>query len=99
MKIIDPRKIIVKPIITEKATILRETNNDYMFEVHPLSTKEDVKHSIEKLFTVDVVSVRIINVLGKPRRRGMFIGRTHSYKKAIVRLKAEQVIPIFEGLV
>lgn len=99
MKLIDPRKIIRKPVITEKATMWRNTSNSYAFFVHADSTKEQVKHSIEKLFSVDVVSVRIMNISGKPRRRGIYTGRTAMRKKAIVKLKNGQTIPIFEGLV
>ena len=99
MKLKDPHKIIIKPVITEKATSLRNSQNVYMFIVHRIATKHDVKRSIEKLFSVDVIAVRVMINYGKPRRRGMYAGRTASEKKAIIKLKAGQTIPIFEGMV
>jgi len=99
MKLFNPRKIVLKPIITEKASAMRTKENVYLFIVHPDAEKKDIQRSIEQLFSVDVVSVRIMNIRGKPRRRGMFVGKTASRKKAIVKLKEGQTIPIFEGLV
>ena len=99
MKLIDPHKIVIAPLITEKATILREADNKYSFYVHPKATKSDIKRSIEMLFNVDVVDVRTQNLLGQPRRRGMYTGRTALRKKAIVRIKEGQKIPFFEGLI
>jgi len=98
MKLIDPRKIIIAPVITEKATIARETGNRYSFYVHPKASKESIKQSVEELFNVDVVNIRTQNLLGQPRRRGQFTGRTALRKKAIVKIKEGQTIPFFEGL-
>jgi len=99
MKLRDPHKIIQKPIITEKASNMRGDTNTYLFYVHPNATKKDIKSSIEALFSVDVIGIRTMNVSGKPRRRGQFVGNTPARKKAIVKLKAGQTIPVFEGLV
>jgi len=99
MKLKDPHKIIIKPVITEKSTLLRTKENVYVFYVHPEATKDDIRRSIERLFDVDVVEVRTVNLPGKPRRRGIYTGRTPSRKKAMVKLKEGQTIPIFEGLV
>ncbi len=98
MKLIDPHKIVISPVITEKATDARELENKYMFYVHPDAGKADIKRSIEKLFEVDVEEVHTQNVLGKPMRRGRFVGRKPLRKKAIVKVKAGQRISIFEGL-
>jgi len=91
-------RIIEKPLMTEKCTDCRDAHNVYIFKVHKKATKHQVKESIEKLFSVKVLDVRTINVLGKPRRRGRSVGRTPSFKKAYVRLSEGQTIPIFEGL-
>ena len=99
MKLNDPYKIVIKPIITEKASDMRARDNVYMFYVHPDATKQSIRRSIEKLFSVDVVSVRVINTAPKPRQRGQYSGKTASRKKAIVKLKKDQTIPVFEGLV
>jgi len=99
MKLTDPREIVLKPVVTEKASGMRTADNIYQFYVHPEANRRDIKKSVERLFSVDVVSVRVIRIYGKPRRRGMYIGKTAIKKKAIVKLKEGQTIPIFEGLV
>ena len=98
MKLRNPYKIIIAPIITEKATLMRENENKYSFYVHPKANKSDIKRSIEEIFDVDVIDVRTQNLLGQPRIRGRYIGRTSLRKKAIVRIKEGQKIPFFEGL-
>jgi large subunit ribosomal protein L23 len=90
----DPRKIIIRPILTEKALKLREYNQ-YVFEVKKDANKIDIKRAVEELFKVKVEKVRTINVRGKPKRMGLFEGRTSSWKKAIVTLKEGERI---EGL-
>jgi len=90
----DPRKIIIRPILTEKALRLREYNQ-YVFEVKKDANKIDIKRAVEELFKVKVEKVRTINVRGKPKRMGLFEGRTSSWKKAIVTLKEGERI---EGL-
>lgn len=98
MKLQDPRKIIIKPVITEKTTTMREKENVFTFRVHKNATKENIKKSIEKLFSVNVIDVRIVNLPGKMKRRGRFIGKTSSEKRAMIKLAKNQTIPIFEGL-
>lgn len=90
----DPRKVIIRPILSEKALRLREYNQ-YVFQVAKNANKIDVKRAVEELFKVKVEKVRTINVRGKPRRMGIFVGRTSSWKKAIVTLKEGERI---EGL-
>ncbi|MEO0087357.1 MAG: 50S ribosomal protein L23 [candidate division WOR-3 bacterium] len=90
----DPRKIIIRPILSEKALRLREYNQ-YVFQVAKNANKIDIKRAIEELFKVKVEKVRTMNVRGKPRRMGFFEGRTASWKKAIVTLKEGERI---EGL-
>ena len=60
-------KIILKPIVTEKATKLSEFNK-VVFEVASKSNKNEIKHAIEKLFSVRVKSVNIINIKGKVKK-------------------------------
>ncbi|MEO0096706.1 MAG: 50S ribosomal protein L23 [candidate division WOR-3 bacterium] len=90
----DPRKIIIRPILSEKALRLREYNQ-YIFEVAKDANKIDIKKAVEELFKVKVEKVRTLNVRGKPKRMGIFEGRTSSWKKAIVTLKEGERI---EGL-
>ena len=100
MKLRDPHKIIIAPVITEKATVLRERENKYTFYVHPRATKEMIRKSVEELFNVEVEEVHTHNLPGKPRMRGgRYFGRTPARKKAIVKVKEGQTIPFFEGLI
>ncbi|HDM89711.1 MAG: 50S ribosomal protein L23 [Candidatus Hydrothermota bacterium] len=93
----DPRDIVIRPILTEKTLNLKNTANQYVFEVARDANKIEVKHAVEQLFKVRVEKVQIINVKGKIRRVRRAPGRTRSWKKAIVKLKSGDSIPIFEG--
>jgi large subunit ribosomal protein L23 len=93
----DSRDILKTHITTERTTLLREKNNEYVFEVEKKASKHQIRTAVEKAFKVKVDSVRTIIVPGKPRRMGRFEGKTAAWKKAIVRLKKDQVISIFEN--
>ena len=87
-------KIIVGPILTEKGSLLTETQNKYLFKVDKGSNKIEIKRAIEKKFGVNVGKVAIINVKGKTKSMsvkssGRTIrtqGKRASWKKAIVTL-------------
>ncbi|SKB06285.1 large subunit ribosomal protein L23 [Prosthecobacter debontii] len=84
----DPQTIIQTIRLTEKATMLGETNNEYVFVVHPKANKLEIKQAVEKHFGKKVESVRTANYAGKARReRRADYGRTNHWKKAVVRLK------------
>ena len=73
----------------------------YVFEVAPDANKIQIKHAIEEVFSnkkVQVLSVNIVRVPGKERRRGRSVGMTRSWKKAIVTLRAGQRLDLFEGV-
>jgi large subunit ribosomal protein L23 len=75
-------------LLTEKATQLGETNNDFVFKVHPKANKFEIAKAIETIFGKTVINVRTMNCDGKLRRkRTKDEGTTPSWKKAIVRLK------------
>lgn len=86
---------IVRPLITEKALMARESEGSLVFEVAAEATKTEVKQAVEKLFNVKVASIRTANVEGKERRRGKFSGYKVDWKKAYVRLKAGEKVPDF----
>ena len=86
-------QILKTPHVTEKATSLT-SKNQYVFKVWPRSNKIEVRKAVEDVFGVDVVSVKIINVMEKKRRLGKLEGFRSGYKKAIVRLKEGQKIEI-----
>jgi len=90
-------EVLRRPIITEKTTMQAE-QGFYTFEVDRRANKLQVKEAVEKVFGVDVVSVNIINMPGKPRRWGRHVSRTPSWKKAIVKLAEGQRIELFEGV-
>ncbi len=91
------RDIIIAPVVTEK-TYSGMENGTYSFRVHPTATKADVHNAIEEIFKVRVVKVNTMNVRGKRRRMGLHVGRTRSWKKAVVTLAPGQKIPFFEGV-
>jgi len=90
-------QILLRPLITEKSMLGRESNNQFAFKVDPNATKLDIANAVEKAFSVKVVEVRTINVLGKKKRRGRIMGKRADWKKAIVRLAQGDSIKYFEG--
>ncbi len=89
--------LVIKPIITEKATLLLE-NNQYVFDVLPKATKPEIKAAIEKLFDVKVAGVNTIRPPRKKRRVGRFIGHKPLYKRAIVTLQEGDAITLFPDI-
>lgn len=95
---LDPRQILKSHITTERTTALKETNNEYVFEVDRHATKHVIRQAVEKAFGVKVVEVRTSIVPAKPRRMGRYEGHKSSWKKAIVKLKKDQSIAVFENI-
>jgi large subunit ribosomal protein L23 len=93
--VLEPYQVVIRPLITEKATHLSERHNAYTFEVNPLATKTEIKLAVEELFEVRVANVRIQNRRGKPRRYRLKIGRMRNWKKAIVALREEYRIDFY----
>ena len=94
----DPRSIVRRALITEKGTTLRETQNQYHFEVARDANKIEIKRAIETIFSVKVGSVRTQQLRGKFKRQGRSSGRRSDWKKAIVTLKPDQKIELFEQI-
>ncbi|MFH1368578.1 MAG: 50S ribosomal protein L23 [Elusimicrobiota bacterium] len=92
----DPKEIIKKPLITEKATQTREKDNKYTFMVEKKSTKGQIKEAVEKLFKVEVEGVHTSVMPGKLRRMGMHAGYRSDWKKAIVKVRKGQEIKIVD---
>ena len=90
----DLADLILKPIVTEKATLLLEQNK-YVFDVVPKATKPDIKVAIESLFDVTVTSVNTLRSPRKKKRVGRFLGYKPQYKRAIVTLKEGDSIVLF----
>lgn len=84
--------VVLAPVVSEKTSMQAELAGQHTFKVVPTATKLEVKNAIEKLFKVNVVSVRIANIKGKVKVRGQTIGRRPTTRKAIVRLAEGQDI-------
>jgi len=88
-------QVVKKIRLSEKATLLGEQNNEYVFQVDRQSNKIEIKRAVEKLFEVKVADVRTCNYNGKKKReRRADFGRTAHWKKAIVRLKDGETIEL-----
>lgn len=83
-------KVLKAPHVSEKATVLTETENQFVFKVAVDATKREIKKAVETLFEVEVDSVRTLNVKGKTKRFGMVQGKRADWKKAYVSLKPGQ---------
>jgi len=94
----DPRSIVRRALITEKGTVLRELRNQYHFEVARDANKIEIKQAIESIFSVKVGSVRTQQMRGKVKRQGRYLGKRSDWKKAIVTLKPDQKIELFEQI-
>lgn len=95
----DPYKIILKPVITEKSTMLKDMNREVCFEVDTRANKSEIKKAAEQLFKVKVESVRIMHKKGKTRRMGRSEGKKKDWKKAYIKLKeGEKMIEYFEAV-
>jgi large subunit ribosomal protein L23 len=93
--VLEPYQVILRPLITEKATHLSERFNAYSFEVNLLATKTEIKDAIETLFNVKVRDVRTQNRRGKPRRYRLKVGYMRRWRKAIVTLHEEYRIDFY----
>lgn len=95
----DATRIILRPVITEKSTALKEDHRTICFAVRRDANKSEIKRAVEALFKVKVASVRTQNKVGKTRRVGRNQGPTGDWKKAYVTLRAgEKMIEYFEAV-
>ena len=93
----DNSQVIIRPVVSEKSYVLSAANR-YTFRVHPDAHKTQIRQAVEALFDVHVVDVRTLSVKSKPKRRGVKHGRTRTWKKAIVQVRANETIPVFQRL-
>ncbi len=95
---LDPHKVIVRPVITEKTSAAQMSDNQYTFEVARDANKREIKASVERLFSVHVLQVRTALQRGKWRRRGVHVGKRPNWKKAVITVAEGETIDVFEGL-
>ncbi len=93
-----PDQVVLRPLLTEKGTRLKEEGNQYLFWVAKTANKIEIKRAIEKLFRVTVLDVRTLRVQGKVKRLGRFQGRRPDWKKAVATLKQGDTIELYEGV-
>ena len=91
-------QVLIRPLITEKNNIARETLNVVVFEVHRDANKPMIKAAVEQLFGVRVEDIRTQHKMGKIRRVGKFSGHRADVKKAFVKVAAGQQIEFFQGV-
>ena len=89
--------ILLEPVLSEKANMLREQGK-YVFKVAQSANKIQIKEAVRRLFNVHPISCTVMVVGGKPKRLRYRLGRTATWKKAIVRLPKDEKIAIFEGV-
>ncbi|EEF78769.1 LSU ribosomal protein L23p (L23Ae) [Methylophaga thiooxydans] len=79
-------KVILGPVVAEKASRVAEDNNQVVLKVLPNANKTEIKAAVETLFDVKVAAVTTTNVKGKVKRTGRTIGKRSDWKKAYVTL-------------
>ncbi len=89
-------QIVLAPVITEKS-YHGSVNGKYTFKVHEDAHKTQIRQAVEELFEVHVVSVNVLKVQAKPKRRGAIKGTRQGWKKAVVQLQAGETIEVFQG--
>ena len=90
--------VLVAPIVSEKATMVAEKNDQVAFRVLQDATKDEIRAAVELLFKVRVDSVQVLNQKGKEKRFGRFNGRRRNVRKAYVNLKPGQEINFAEAI-
>jgi large subunit ribosomal protein L23 len=94
--------ILIKPIVTEKMTAQGEDFNRYGFVVAKDANKLQIKQAVEELYDVKVAEVNTMRYAGKRKQRytksGISVGRTSSFKKAVVTLAEGEVIDFYSNI-
>ena len=96
MKRID--HVIIRPLMTEKATMASEADNTFVFEVGCNTTKLEIKEAVQSLFGVRVEKVRTMVVRGKMKRFGRYYGKRSNWKKALVTVADGEDLNFYTGL-
>ena len=92
----NPYDVLIRPLLTEKITNIREIKNAVAFAVDARATRIDIRRAVEKVFSVNVASVNVMNVRGKKKRQGRYLGRRSDWRKALVTLKPGEKIELYE---
>ena len=91
--------VLLKPLLTEKTTLIKDEAQQVAFMVHTLANKLEIKQAVEKAFDVKVEAVNVIRRAPQNReRQGRVVGRKPGWKKAYVTLRQGDKIEFFEGV-
>jgi large subunit ribosomal protein L23 len=93
---VNPHDVLIRPLLTEKITAIREVKNGIAFAVHRQATRIDIRRAVEKVFGVKVASVNVMNVRGKKKRQGRFSGKRSDWRKAFITLKKGEKVELYE---
>ncbi|MGE3153139.1 MAG: 50S ribosomal protein L23 [Nitrospiraceae bacterium] len=91
-------QVLIRPLLTEKVTALRESRNTIAFVVSARANRVEVRRAVESLLKVKVERVNILNVMGKVKRLGRFVGKRQDWKKALVTLKPGEKLELYESV-
>lgn len=95
----DYSQIIIRPLVSEKATSMKDEANQVAFFVNPRANKVEIKRAVEEAFKILVTNVRVVcKKPGVRKRQGRVVGRVAGYKKAYVTLAEGAKIEFFEGV-
>jgi large subunit ribosomal protein L23 len=95
----DYTQILIKPLLTEKTSVLKDAAQQVTFFVHPAANKIEIKRAVEKAFDVKVQAVNVLNrAVVSRKRQGRVVGRVSGGKKAYVTLAQGDKIEFFEGV-
>jgi len=92
------RKLLKRPLQTEKVVHQTEALNTYTFEVPTNANKIEIKRAVEEIFEVKVKDVHTIRIQGKLKRFGRYLGRRPNWKKALVTLQPGQKLELYENV-
>ena len=90
--------VLQGPLLTEKGTLLKETENKVLFKVSKNANKIEIKKAVEEILKVKVERVATMNYKGKKKRMGRHEGKRADWKKAIVTLKEGEKLEFIEGV-
>ena len=91
--------VLLKPLLTEKTTLIKDEAQQVAFMVHTLANKLEIKQAVEKAFDVKVEAVNVVRRAPMNRERlGRVVGRKPGWKKAYVTLRQGDKIEFFEGV-
>ena len=91
-------QVLIKPLLTEKASIVTEDANRYVFKVQLKANKHQIKDAVESMFDVKVVNIRTAILPGKVKKSGRHATKSSSWKKAYVKIQDGQKLELFKGI-